>query len=426
MRNQYSEYIIDIKKMSNNNFFLYLNNEEILEEEILKKYYINFLGINYFIITNKLHYEQIKKYNNKAKIFYIGNNYIYNIDDENEQYYFCRKNLNNQEINNLLQKINNNNFIDFIIPYANTTEAIRKCIAQNIEFMIENSVYKPHFILICDGTDDEEQVKEITKKYANYILYLNTNNQSGAYEARNLGIDHSFGKRVIFWDADDLITDKYLADELYLINDEIDFIKLNIYFIPSKNINNLNNLNENNYHLRVCVNKTLIDKYNLRYVKIYKEEDTCLYNLLEFLSKKQMNFNQLVGIYNYAIYSDTKNNLAEKGSQKYGNENAILSLLISKKILIDNINKINNQEFFNKIIDEINADYNFWLKNATNIENVQVLFQYAFKKIYKQFNITKKTNFDNNDIKLNNIFALMINDNIEMKKTIDTFKEKYQ
>ena len=426
MRDEYTEYITDIKEITKNNFFLFLNDDGMLEDEILKKYYIDFLGIKYFIAKNELQYRRIVKYKDIIKIFRLENDFVYNTDNIKERYYFLNS-FDKEKINKLLNKIKQQDLVNFIIPYSNTTPLIRQCIFQNIEFMIKNSDYKPYFILVCDGTNDEEEVKAITKKYNDYILYLNTNVPAGADGARNLGLKNAYGKRVIFWDADDLIIDKYLADELYLIDDDIEVITLELYFIADSNITNVDNYNCS-APIRICVNKNLIDGYDWKYQKIYKEEDTCFYSLLNISAKNKMVLNQFVGVYNYAIIARTTPNLAENGSQKYGKENAILSLLISKKIIIETAIKLKDEELLKKGTDSMISDYKYWQQNdkLIDLNNVELLFRTAFQKLYELFKIEGfNFNYNNND-KLNELFNLMIDDNIKTQKTINTFKNQYE
>lgn len=364
------------------------------------------------------------------KAYYFINSDIENFD---AAYKNCLKDIDLKQFNWECEIIknntgitndNSNDYIEFIIPYCNTTDEIKKCIAQNIEYVIENTItHKPHFILVCDGFDDEEKVKKLTEKYKDYILYLNTNGYAEASGARNLGLDNASGRRIVIWDADDLITDKFLADELYDFDKDIDLIFLNLYNAATI-VDDLSKNYKEDSMTRICVNKELIDLYNWRYPKLYKEDDTAFYNLVGETSKKIRDFKRFVGIYNYALYTWNDNNLCSSGNQNYGYENAMLTNISTIKMLLDKAIEIDDKDLFNKSFNNIIQQYEFWLDYVKDREtNWTYIFDYTINLLCKIYNMDNLINNIITDEQIQNLFNKMIDDNPNNEKTINFYKK---
>lgn len=94
--------------------------------------------------------------------------------------------------------------ISIIIPFFNAQNYIAKCL---------NSVLSSgeciEVICVNDGSVDNSA--EICQKYVerDSRVKLISQKNSGVSAARNVGIDHSSGKWLLFVDADDYLTDKY-------------------------------------------------------------------------------------------------------------------------------------------------------------------------------------------------------------------------
>lgn len=96
----------------------------------------------------------------------------------------------------------NESLLSIIIPVHNTADVLPRCLDS-----ILNQVNKCIDILIVDDCSTDNSlniIKEYTDKYEN-IKYLSTNIQSGAGNARNIGLNEVKTKYVSFLDSDDWI-----------------------------------------------------------------------------------------------------------------------------------------------------------------------------------------------------------------------------
>ena len=99
--------------------------------------------------------------------------------------------------------INDNPLVSVIVPAYNVAPYIKKCLTS-----IQAQTYKNlEIIVINDGSTDEtgEIVKQIADKDIR-ILYKEQENHGVSY-ARNLGLEESHGKYIVWVDSDDYIKD---------------------------------------------------------------------------------------------------------------------------------------------------------------------------------------------------------------------------
>lgn len=99
--------------------------------------------------------------------------------------------------------INDNPLVSVIVPAYNVAPYIKKCLTS-----IQAQTYKNlEIIVINDGSTDEtgEIVKQIVDKDIR-ILYKKQENHGVSY-ARNLGLEESHGKYIVWVDSDDYIKD---------------------------------------------------------------------------------------------------------------------------------------------------------------------------------------------------------------------------
>lgn len=109
----------------------------------------------------------------------------------------------------------NNNKISIIVPVYNVDKYLGEC----IESIINQTYNNIELILVNDGSEDKS--KEICFKYMkndSRIKYFFQKNK-GVSSARNLGIEHSLGKYILFVDADDYLEKNALLVMLKNIND---------------------------------------------------------------------------------------------------------------------------------------------------------------------------------------------------------------
>lgn len=100
----------------------------------------------------------------------------------------------------------NKYFFSIIIPVYNVEKFLKTCIES-----VLNQTYKNYeIILIDDGsTDCSGKICDLYKKKNNKIKVFHNKNQ-GASLCRNIGIDNSIGKYILFLDSDDYIREDCL------------------------------------------------------------------------------------------------------------------------------------------------------------------------------------------------------------------------
>lgn len=90
--------------------------------------------------------------------------------------------------------------VSIIVPFYNAENVLRKCITSLLEQTYKNY----EIILINDGSTDNS--KEVCKYFvSNSKIYLFNQSNKGVSAARNLGIEKSNGKWIIFLDSDDFM-----------------------------------------------------------------------------------------------------------------------------------------------------------------------------------------------------------------------------
>lgn len=123
--------------------------------------------------------------------------------------------------------------ISIIIPVYNVEEYISRCLDSVYDQDIEEDNYE--VIIVNDGTTDNTM--KIVQKYAlkhQNIIQINKEN-GGVSSARNVGIEKSIGKYILFLDADDAIKEKVLdAILIEMENFPVEFLILNSFEIDDK------------------------------------------------------------------------------------------------------------------------------------------------------------------------------------------------
>lgn len=148
--------------------------------------------------------------------------------------------------------------LSIIIPHYNSTaklERLLKSIPKN----------KDLEIIIIDDYSNEEKVREKLEKISilNNIKIIFNTKKKGAGTCRNIGIENSSGKWILFADADD-----YFQENAFMVIKK--YFQSNydiIYFIPTS-FNEINR-KKSNRHL---IYENLINNYKNKKNKIYKEE----------------------------------------------------------------------------------------------------------------------------------------------------------
>lgn len=125
--------------------------------------------------------------------------------------------------------------ISIIIPVFNKADSLHKCFQT-----LENQQGQCSFeaIFIDDGSTDASN--DLCKAFVSSHSWarLITQKNQGVSSARNVGIDSSTGKYLLFLDADDSLSDKaiaHLVDFFNLHYEEIDVVSYPIVYVDSKN-----------------------------------------------------------------------------------------------------------------------------------------------------------------------------------------------
>ena len=109
--------------------------------------------------------------------------------------------------------------LSIIIPVYNAEKYIRRCLDS---LCIQLSGCE-EIILVDDGSKDSSGLicDEYSVKYNNIVVIHSAN--MGAGEARNLGIEKASGKKILFVDADDMVSSDYIAC-IHKINNMADLV----------------------------------------------------------------------------------------------------------------------------------------------------------------------------------------------------------
>lgn len=106
--------------------------------------------------------------------------------------------------------------VSVVIPTYRPGAYIVDCLNSIVQQSLDMKVFE--VIVVHNGVTPESTIslESILSSYASLNLKLVEVNESGVSNARNLGIDESQGKYILFLDDDDLISPTYLADMLSL------------------------------------------------------------------------------------------------------------------------------------------------------------------------------------------------------------------
>ena len=151
-------------------------------------------------------------------------------------------------------KLTNANIkISVIIPTYNRG----KIIGNSIKSVLNQTFKNLEIIVVDDGSKDN--TKEIVDEFKDErVRYIKLNNNTGAANARNIGIKNAIGQYISFQDSDDIFYPDKLERQLKNIinkNSNLDFCKIKVifnssfsYFVPSikqeKNLFNNSIINE--------------------------------------------------------------------------------------------------------------------------------------------------------------------------------------
>lgn len=249
--------------------------------------------------------------------------------------------------------------LSVIVPMYNVCKylptmkkSIDSCTSKEIEY-----------ILIDDGSKDEtyKKCKELFQNNHNVKVFHNTNH--GVSYTRNCGIDYASGEYLMFWDADDLLNDKWYQIVTKAINDNRDCDV--IYFTKNietcypnkieliKSMIGISNIYNNNYLTAPwskVFKKNIIVKNELKFNKDVIHGEDLLFNI-EFLlaSNKCKVINESFYMY-YINVNSVTHNFDERFLNSNQNYIEALELILKKYFKDDNIvNSCLSYSFINSL-----------------------------------------------------------------------------
>lgn len=226
-------------------------------------------------------------------------------------------------------------FVSIIIPCYNA----EKYISQTINSILNQKYSHFEIIIIDDGSSDKS--KDIINQFSDSRIHYFFQANKGVSSARNNGFSKAKGDFVIFFDADDLMSENFLTERVSILNHDslIDFSCSQI-----KKIDELNNIIGNKFY------NGYTNTFSYDILTFNQKLTTCPSNYLfrtSFLSKNKIAFNE-----NLTSTADKyfllKCNSVGKGYQI--NENAFLLYRVSSSGMsqVLNINLINDNIQFEK------------------------------------------------------------------------------
>ena len=123
--------------------------------------------------------------------------------------------------------------LSIIIPFNNGKKYLKNCLDS-----ITNISYDDYEIILIDDFSKDNS-EEISKKYENAKYFYTTEETIGVGNARNLGIEKSTGKYIMFVDVDDTIDKNLFKNLQKYIKQDIDMIKYKMKIIEGQRNNNI-------------------------------------------------------------------------------------------------------------------------------------------------------------------------------------------
>ena len=234
----------------------------------------------------------------------------------------------------------NKSKISIIIPVYNSENTINRC----IDSLLKQTYKNFEIIVINDGSTDKtlKIINDYQKKHNNIFVYSQKN--SGAGEARNNGLKKAKGKYVTFVDSDDTLCEFALENMTKHLNDDTDIVVSGFKKIDSNNNILFEMIPENNYWTELKFTATVFKLYKksfltrnmIKYPKFEIFEDLC-----------------------FSLSSYTKtNNIAINNNSDYiihKNSHSITSTLNNKpcKDCIDALKFVNNLSNISKYDNKV-------------------------------------------------------------------------
>ena len=303
-----------------------------------------------------------------------------------------------------------NDLISVIIPVYNASNYLDKCIMsvlnqtyENLEVLLINDGSKDSSLDICYSYEKKDsRVKVITKE------------NEGVSKTRNVGIDNSMGKYLMFVDSDDYLHEKYIEKMYnYLIEKNLSVVTSSMTFVD-ENYNLLSVYSYKNANDILNFKNISIDLVNTSYFnsvckmiinsKIIKENKVYFNEKIKFGEDLLFSFNVIqlannIGYLNFPGYYYLQNN----SSMTHKNSMEIINKYVEdNKYVYDEIGKYINDDIL--INNKLFTKYNFaLLKFIKNVKYKEFkkhainLFNKMFDKdshiIIKKIDYESKSNY---------------------------------
>lgn len=250
-------------------------------------------------------------------------------------------------------------WITVVIPVYNTEKYLEECLSSVVKQTIFN---KLEIICIDDASPDKSS--DILKKYnQNYknIKVINLSENVGVARARNIGINEAKGEYIAFLDSDDFV-DITMYEKLYIKAKEnnYDIVECDYFEYSSGKIKYSSGMENITGKIDIEKRRKLVLNSGGHSLKIYK---------LELLKNKKIRFPENlfyednyfvpIAVFNCetiskveeALYYYRRDNMNSTTKKK--DNYKFFDRLITAKMLLNDMKKINNQKYNNMFVEEI-------------------------------------------------------------------------
>ena len=245
-----------------------------------------------------------------------------------------------------------NKKVSIIVPVYNVELYIEDC----LNSLLNQTYSNYEIILINDGSTDNSI--EICSKYNDQKIKIYNQNNKGVSIARNVGISLATGQYIMFVDADDMVSEKYIENLIKSIEEtNTDMVvcgytkekaelvnKKNSQEIKGEIINAntmLENMMENNlqegYLWNKIFKKSIINDNSLEFkegVNVWED----LYFVIEYLSKSDKIFAINEKLYYYRTREGSAVNRKETSTDLVGKVKILELIMKNYNLIINNKN----------------------------------------------------------------------------------------
>ena len=213
-----------------------------------------------------------------------------------------------------------------IVPIYNSENHLKRC----IDSILNQTFKKFELILIDDGSTDNSL--NICKKYQSFDSRINVihKDNGDVSSARNVGLDHSKGKYIVFVDSDDFVDrdmlsqfNQYDADLVVQGFSDFDGEKVTKVLIDEhkkwnilfdEDIENFLKLKSSVFVWGKKYKKAIIDKYQIRFKVDMKYNEDMIFNNEYILKIKSIENLKYVGYYHCQYKTPTLSSIVNNDS----------------------------------------------------------------------------------------------------------------